>query len=51
VVLACKAPAEATVAIIGESAPLRAERTAAGIKVTLPPAYANAEVPFALRIR
>ena len=51
VTLACKTPAGASVTVIGESAPLPAERTPAGLKVALPPAYADAPVPFALKIR
>ncbi len=50
VTLACAIPDEATVTIIGEGTPLKTEKTAAGLKVFLPSAYASADVPFALKI-
>lgn len=50
VTLACAVPDNATVSIIGEGTTLKAEKVDAGLKVFLPPAYANATIPFALKI-
>jgi alpha-L-fucosidase len=51
VTLACAVPEGAKVTIVGEDAPLRAEKGPDGLKVYLPPAYATAEIPFALKVR
>ncbi|MBQ6341415.1 MAG: hypothetical protein IJI36_19930, partial [Kiritimatiellae bacterium] len=49
VTLACAVPEGATVTVIGEGTPLRTENVPDGLKVFLPPAYATAEIPFALK--
>ncbi len=51
IMLRCKLPAAVTVTLVGDSAPLRTERTPTGLKVALPPSYASATVPFALKMR
>ena len=50
VTLACAVPDNATVSIIGEGTTLKSARTPDGLKVSIPPAYANATIPFALKI-
>lgn len=50
VTLACAVPDGAKVTVIGEGTPLKAEKGADGLMVHLPPAYANADIPFALKI-
>ena len=49
VTLACAVPEGAKVTIVGEGTPLRTEKGPDGLKVFLPPAYATAEIPFALK--
>ena len=51
VTLACAVPDDAKVTVVGEGVSLKAEKGAAGLVVHLPPAYANAEIPFALKIK
>ena len=50
VTLTCAVPDNATVSIIGEGTTLKSARTPDGLKVSLPPAYAEATIPFALKI-
>ena len=40
----------ATVTVVGEGTPLKAEKGPGGLTVHLPPAYANAAIPFALKV-
>jgi alpha-L-fucosidase len=49
VTLACAVPDGAKVTVIGDGTPLKAEKGADGLTVHLPPAYATAEIPFALK--
>ena len=49
VTLACAVPEGAEVTFVGEGTPLRTEKGPDGLKVFLPPAYATAEIPFALK--
>ena len=59
VTLACALPDDVVVTVVGESVPLKTkkcaigniESVAGGREVYLPPTYANAEVPFALKMR
>ena len=50
VTLACAVPDNATVSIIGEGTTLKSAKTPDGLKVSIPPAYADATIPFALKI-
>ena len=50
VTLACAVPDGATVTVVGEGKPLPAEKGPDGLKVFLPSVWANAELPFALKI-
>ena len=50
VTLACAVPEGAIVTIIGEGTPLKAEKGPNGLTVHIPPAYASAEIPFALKV-
>ena len=51
VTLACAVPDGAKVTVIGDGTPLKAEKRTDGLVVHLPPTYAHAEIPFALKIR
>ena len=50
VTLACAVPEDAKVTILGDGTPLKTEKSASGLTVHLPPTYASAEIPFAMKV-